>query len=146
MEEERDAGRIGLLGATHWNPDAFDALAEVMRTRRLDVIQIPWNPLEREAETEILPLAEDLGLGVIAMRPFGEGDLLRRPPSADLIEPLGVQTWAEALLRWCLSDPRVHVPIPATRDPAHARANAAASEGRDFDAEDRALVERLARG
>ena len=144
MQEERDAGRIGLLGATHWNPAAFDDLAEVMRSGSIAAIQIPWNPLEREAEREILPLAADLGLGVLAMRPFGEGSLVGRSPSARDLEPLGVGSWAEALLRWCLSDPRIHVPIPATRVPDHASANAAAGDGRVFDAGERALVERLA--
>jgi aryl-alcohol dehydrogenase-like predicted oxidoreductase len=144
MEDERDAGRIGVLGATQWNPGAFDELAEVMRTRRIGCVQIPWNPREREAEREILPLADDLGLGVIAMRPFGEGGLLRRAPSAEGLAPLGGGSWPEVLLRWCRSDPRVHVPIPATRNPDHVRANAAAGDGPVFDVGQRALVERLA--
>ncbi len=146
MDAERDAGRVGVLGATHWNPTAFEELASVMRSGRIGMIQIPWNPLEREAGVEILPLADALGLGVLAMRPFGEGELLRRRPSLAELAPLGVATWAEALLRWCLSEPRVHVPIPATRDPDHARANAAAGDGRTFDADERALVEHLAAG
>ncbi len=115
MEEEREAGRITFLGATHYAASAFDELEQVMRTGRIDAIQIPYNPLEREAERRILPLAAELDLGVIAMRPLGGGSLTRR---------LG----AGELLKWTLADERIHVAIPATSSVAHARANTAAGE------------------
>ena len=143
LEEERVAGRIGLVGATHYSPSAFGELEEVMRTGRIDAIQVPLNPHERECERRILPLAEELGLGVVVMRPLGEGSLLPGPDTRALA-PLGGPTWAQALLAWALSDPRVNVVIPATSDPAHARENAAAADHAPLDEDERRLVERLA--
>src|SRR5712692_2082328 len=105
------------------------------------------NPLQREVEREILPMAADLGLGVVVMRPFSEGELLRHMPSrADLapLLPFGVTTWAQALLKWILSDPRCHVAIPATSNAARMAENAAAGDPPWFGPEERELVARLA--
>jgi aryl-alcohol dehydrogenase-like predicted oxidoreductase len=143
LEQEVEAARIGLVGATHWNEARFGELIESMRTGHLDAIQIPYNPLERGAEREVLPLAEEMGIGVVAMRPFAEGDLLRTPPKDPaVLRDLGADTWAQALLRWTLSDPRVHVTIPATSSVAHVRSNAMAGNGPWLDADQRTLVER----
>jgi aryl-alcohol dehydrogenase-like predicted oxidoreductase len=144
LEGEREAGRIGLIGATHYLSPAFPELARVVRTGRVQAIQIPYNPHEREVERELLPLADELGLGVIAMRPLGGAGSEIPVPDPKLLEPLGVESWAEALLKWVLSDPRVHVAIPATSNPAHAHQNARAGSPPWFGPDERRLVERLA--
>jgi diketogulonate reductase-like aldo/keto reductase len=142
---EHEAGRIGRLGVTHYSPSAFGELARALRTRRFTTLQVPLNPRERECERELLPLAAELGIAVIVMRPFGAGRLVRRPPPAEVLEELGVATWAQALLKWALSDERVDLVIPASRDPERVRSNAEAGAPPWFDAEQRALVERFAR-
>jgi diketogulonate reductase-like aldo/keto reductase len=148
LEEERDAGRVGRLGVTHYAASSFGELAVAMRSGRFHVVQLPYNPHERASETELLPLAAELGLAVVVMRPFAGGGLLRREPSPAELEPLRafrVETWTQALLKWVLSDERVDVAIPATRDPVHVRANVAAGSPPWFGEEERRLVERLAR-
>lgn len=148
LEHLRDQGGVKVIGATHYSPHAFDELALAMRDPRIGAVQVPYNPLERDVEKVILPAAADLGLGVIIMRPFGEGSLLRQVVPAGALAPLrrfGVTSWPQALLKWIISDPRCHVAIPASANPAHVLENAAAGQPPWFGAEERAYVARLAR-
>jgi aryl-alcohol dehydrogenase-like predicted oxidoreductase len=143
LEDERDAGRVGVLGVTHYMPSAFDEMERAMRTGRFQTIQVPVNPRERDAERRILPLAADLGMGVLAMRPLAQGSLVRRPFPEELAVA-GFRDWADALLRWTLSDPRVTVALPATSSADHASANAASGSGPWLSDGQRALVARFA--
>jgi aryl-alcohol dehydrogenase-like predicted oxidoreductase len=147
LEAERDQGRIGRLGVTHYASSAFPELARALRTRRFDAVQLPYNPQQRECERRLLPLAAELGIPVLVMVPLGSGRLVARPPDSEALEPLrpfGVETWAQALLKWVLSDERVDAVIPATRRPERVRENAAAGKPPWFGPDERRYVERLA--
>jgi diketogulonate reductase-like aldo/keto reductase len=147
LRAEQDADRIGKLGVTHYQASAFGRLADALRTKAFQVLQIPYNPWERECERELLPLAAELGVAVIAMRPLGGSgeDRRRRVELTDAQKSeLGVESWPEALLNWALGDERIDSVIPATKSPERARANARAGEGPRFTPEQRALVEELA--
>jgi aryl-alcohol dehydrogenase-like predicted oxidoreductase len=148
LERLRAEGAVRAIGATHYSQAAFEELQTVMNSGRVAAIQIPYNPLECAAEQAILPLASDMGLGVVVMRPFGEGSLLRHQPSERELEPLkpfGVTTWSQALLKWSLSDRRCHVAIPATSREEHMRSNAIAGDPPWFGTDERKYVARLAR-
>jgi len=147
LERLQEEGKVRAIGATHYSSSAFKELRQVMKTGRITAIQIPYNPQQREVERDILPLAADLGLGVVVMRPFAEGGLMRHSPSPTDLEPLkpfGVTTWGQALLKWVLSDLRCHVAIPATTRPERVSENALAGNPPWFGAEERALVAKLA--
>ena len=144
LERERAEGRVDLLGVTHYSPSAFDELGRALRTGRFQTVQVPLNPHERDCELELLPLAAELGVAVIVMRPLGEGALVRRQVPAAALAALGVDSWPQALLKWALSDPRGDVIIPGSGDTEHVRANVAGGSPPWFDAEQRRLVERLA--
>jgi aryl-alcohol dehydrogenase-like predicted oxidoreductase len=148
LERLHAEGRVNVVGVTHYSPSAFEEMAGIMRTGRIGAIQVPYNPWERDVEREILPLADELGLGVVVMRPFAEGALMRRPPGRERLAPLsefGVTTWAQALLKWILSDHRCHVAIPATSKIGRTTENASAGDPPWFQTEERDLVARLAR-
>jgi aryl-alcohol dehydrogenase-like predicted oxidoreductase len=147
LEALRAEGKIRVIGATHYSHGAFPELLEVMATGRVQQIQIPYNALDREVERDVLPAAADRGVGVLVMRPFGEGALVRRPPPPERLAPLlpfGVRTWPQALLKWILSEPRIHAVIPATSKIHRVTENAAAGDPPWLDAEARRLVSDLA--
>ena len=149
LEAERDAGRMDRIGATHWSASSFAELERALRSGRFDTVQVPLSPGEREAERRVLPLAEELDVAVIVMRPFGGtgAPLLRRTPSDDELAPLselGVETWPQALLKWILSDPRVDLVIPATSRAERATENAAAGSPPWLGPDERTYVEQLA--
>jgi diketogulonate reductase-like aldo/keto reductase len=147
LELERDAGTLHRLGVTHYQASAFDELATALETGRFQTLQVPYNPWERDCERRLLPLAEERGVAVIAMRPLGgSGAQARRriEPSPAQLQELGVDSWTEALLRWALADRRIDCVIPATSKAARAAENARAGDGRLFSDEQRALVQRLA--
>jgi aryl-alcohol dehydrogenase-like predicted oxidoreductase len=139
-------GSLSVSGVTCKRESDFPELARLMREREVDVIQIPYNPLEGEAARLILPLAAELGIGVIVMRPFLEGELLlTQPRDVDLkrLRRFGVRSWPQVVLKWALSDPRVSVVAPATRRAQHLRENAACGDSPWFGRAERALVTEL---
>ena len=144
LERLRDEGKVRAVGATHYAHSAFPRLMDVMRSGRLDMVQVPYSLEDTAVTREVLPLAERLGLGVLVMEPLGSGSLVRPPRGFDpeRYAPYGVESWPQVALKWILSDPRVSCVIPATSNPAHARENAAAGEPPWLDEAER---ERLAR-
>jgi aryl-alcohol dehydrogenase-like predicted oxidoreductase len=129
----------------------------VIRHTPADTIQVVYNMLERESEQELLPLAQERGIGIIARVPMASGFLSGKftaetrfpandhrsrtyPPekireTVARIARLGFltdgtqKTLAQAALQYCLSHPAVSAVIPGAKTPDQARANAAASDG-----------------
>jgi len=143
LERLKAEGHVRAIGATHYQESAFDDMARLMSSGRLDMVQIPYNPLRRAAERELLPLAESLDLGVFVMSPLQGGILDHRPTPAELGQ-LGVETWAEAILKWIASDPRVSTVLTATHRADRVAENARGGAPPFFTPEQRELVVRIA--
>lgn len=148
LEKRRRDDEVLAVGVTHYNHAAFGELEEVMRAQRLDMVQVPYNLLDREVEKKVLPLAAKLGHGVLVMEPLGTGALARKAPQPEQVEPFldhGMTTWAQVCLKWILSDPRVTCVLPATTDAAHMRENALAGSPPWYDDKERAAIAELMR-
>ncbi len=127
--EMKNQNKIKYAGITHYTSSAYADVERWLKTGNYDFLQINYSLGEREAERRLLPLARELGVSVIANRPFAEGALFRTtqgkalPPWA---ADLGIASWAQYFLKWIVGHPAVTCAIPGTAKPEHMRDNIAA--------------------
>lgn len=139
----KSAGRVRHIGITHYHAGAYDELMGVMRTREFAFVQLNYSMAEREAGERLLPLAAELGMGVIVNRPFAQGELFPRvagKPVPAWAAEFDCTSWAQFFLKWILAHPTVTCAIPGTRRLAHLEDNLAAGRGRLPDARQRARM------
>jgi diketogulonate reductase-like aldo/keto reductase len=147
LREWKAQGRIRYLGITHYEAGAFADVERIMRSEKLDFVQINYSLMEREAEQRILPLAEQRGIAVIANRPFGGGDLFgqtRSRPLPDWAAEFDCHSWAQFFLKWIVANSAVTCTIPATNKPRHLEDNMGAGTGRLPDSKMRQRMVELA--
>ena len=139
------AGQLRYVGITTSEGRRHDEIEKIMAAQPIDFVQVTYNPLDREIEDRILPLARDRGIAVIANRPFREGALIRslsRERLPSWASELGAVSWAQFILKFIISHPAVTCAIPATSQVAHVRENlAAASEPLPDSATRRRMVQ-----
>lgn len=149
LEKRKRNDEVRAIGVTHYNAAAFDELEEIVRSGRIDMVQIPYNVADRSVEKRILPAVGKAQIGVLVMEPLGTGALAKKSPPMEQLEPFldeSVRTWAQVCLKWILSDPRVTAVIPATSSAAHMRENALAGEGDWYDEKEREAIADLFTG
>ena len=137
------ARQLRYIGITTSHGRRHGELETILKTETLDFVQLTYNPVDREVEQRLLPLAQARGVAVIVNRPFQEGALLRNlqrhalPPWA---ADLACDSWAALVLKFVLSHPAVSCVIPATTQVAHVRQNGAAALGPMPDAAQRERI------
>ena len=147
LQRLKEEGKIGMTGVSAMVPDAYPTIMDLMRQGRVDAVQIPYNVLNRAVEDELLPLAEELGVGVLVMEPLQKGRYvleLKHQPDLTPLRDYGINTWAQALLAWVISDPRVSSAIPTTSRPERIQENAQAAEGANLPQSFRDYIQREA--
>ncbi len=149
LAEMKAQGKIRAAGVTHYDPGAFGEIEAAMRTGQADVIQIPWNLMERRVEQRLIPLARDLNLGVLVMTPicplFSRSGLLAKLKGVDLKpwSALGVTDAGSLCLKYLLSKHSSAVLLPATSRLERVASNAAVSGTPPLPPEDLKRLEAL---
>jgi diketogulonate reductase-like aldo/keto reductase len=133
MRAWKEEGRIRYIGITHYVDSAFPEVEKILRSEKLDFLQINYSIVDRAADERLLPLARERGVAVLINRPFASGDLfsrLRSKPLPDWASEFECQSWAQFLLKWILGNAAVTCAIPATGNVRHLEDNMTAGTGR----------------
>lgn len=141
--ELKAEGKTRYIGVTHYLEHAQDDLADVVEAEKPDFLQINYSVVTRGAEKRLFPLARDLGVAVMINRAFEDGKLFGRvkdKPLPDWAAEAGITSWAQAFLRFALSEPAVTVVIPATGKPHRQADNLKAGTGPNLTGEQRASL------
>ena len=140
-------GRIRYIGITHYASSAHGDVARLMQRETLDFVQINYSVAEREAERQILPLAAERGIAVIANRPLAAGTALgplRTRPLPPWAADLGCRSWPQLMLKFVISHPAITCAIPATSNVEHLRDNLEAGRAPLPDPDRREAIARAA--
>ncbi|HTS54550.1 MAG TPA: aldo/keto reductase [Burkholderiales bacterium] len=133
LQAWKSQGRVRYIGITHYHAGAYDELQKLMRTRAYDFVQLNYSIAEREAERSVLPLAQELGMAVIANRPFAQANLFARVRGKtlpDWARDFDCNSWAQFFLKYIVSHPALTCAIPATSKPEHMVDDMQAGYGR----------------
>ena len=131
FREWKKQGVCRYIGITSTFRRDYPALEAVLEREKPDFVQIDYSLDNREAEKAILPLAAQVGAGVLTAVPYGNGRLFRAVRGKELPDWARVfaNSWGQFFLKYLLADTRVSAVIPGTSDPGHMADNAGAMRG-----------------
>jgi diketogulonate reductase-like aldo/keto reductase len=146
LQSWKDEGKVRYIGVTHYLDSMHDKLESIIRTNKIDFIQVNYSIASRNAEKRLLPFARENNVAVIINRPFEEGALFQRvqgkalPPFA---REMDCSSWGQFFLKFILSNENVTCVIPGTSKVKHLIDNLSAGEGRLPNAKEREEMIRL---
>ncbi len=144
----KDSGEARYIGVTVSANRNHGPLEEFMRANSPDFIHINYSPMENRGEERLLPLAQDMGMGVLINRPFMNGSYFGRVAGKELppwAADFDCETWAQFSLKYVLANPAVTCVLTETTNPEHMAENIQAAFGRFPDEAARGKMRELVR-
>jgi aryl-alcohol dehydrogenase-like predicted oxidoreductase len=149
LREWKEAGKTRYIGVTTTSKKQYAELERLLRTQRMDFIQVDYAIDNREVEQRILPLAQERGVAVLTALPFGRGrvfDAFGKQPVPAWAQELGIRSWPQFALKYIVSHPAVTVAIPGTAKMEYLTDNLGAARGPMPDAAARRRMAALVEG
>ncbi len=134
IEELKAEGRIRYIGTTLTpRGPQYAGLMQAMRDYPLDFIGVDYAVDNTDAADEVLPLAQELGIGVLVYVPFGRTRLWSRVGDREVpawASDFGANSWAQFFIKFAAAHPAVTCVTPATSRAEHMIDNLGAGLGR----------------
>ncbi len=146
LKDWKEEGSVRYIGVTVSQYERYDQLIGFLGRETPDFVQMSYSITERRAEERLLPMAADMGLGVLLNRPFMNGAYFGRLEGRPLPEwtaEFDCTSWAQFSLKYILAHPTITTVFTETSNPAHMEENTQASFGRLPDATSRARMRAL---
>jgi len=135
FKEYKAAGKIRYIGMSTSTDNQYDGIMEAMKAHKPDFLQVDYSIGNRSAADKVLPLAQELGLGVLINVPFGGRGRAMFPRVANVPVPewakqeLDTASWAQFFIKYIVSHPAVTATIPGTTTMAFLEDNQAGGRG-----------------
>jgi aryl-alcohol dehydrogenase-like predicted oxidoreductase len=132
LREWKEAGKTRYIGVTTSAKNQYAELERVLRTQRIDFMEVDYAIDNRDVEQRILPLAQERGVAVLIALPFGRGRVLEalgKQPVPAWGQELGIRSWPQFALKYIVSHPAVTVAIPGTAKMEYLTDNLGAARG-----------------
>jgi aryl-alcohol dehydrogenase-like predicted oxidoreductase len=143
LDEWKKAGRIRYTGITSGMKNAYADLEVAMKAYKYDFVQIDLAIDNRSAQDRIIPLAKDLGMGVLVNSPFGRNRVLSKvmgKPLPEWAKDFDVSTWPQFCLKYIVANAAVTAAIPGVGRVDYLMDDMAAAQGRLPDEKMRAKM------
>jgi aryl-alcohol dehydrogenase-like predicted oxidoreductase len=119
LREWKDRGVFRYIGVTHSQDQerANDRLMELMRSEKLDFMQVNYSMAERSVEQRLLAVAAETGTAVLVNLPFARGRLFRAVRGKQVPEwaaEFDAPTWGQFFLKYILASEAVTCALPGT--------------------------------
>ncbi len=140
LKDWKEQGRTRYIGVSRTRTEDFAPLEEFMKEEKPDFLMIGYSATQQGPSERILPLAQDIGVAVIAAEPFKAFEdgaffsMVAGKPLPVWASEFDCESWAQFSLKYILSNPAITTVVTETSKIHHLVDNMSAGYGRLPDA------------
>ena len=136
LKDWKSSGEARYIGITTSATADHERMEAFMKSDKPDFIEVNYSLLEPEAEQRILPLAQDLGIGVLINSPFNGGEYFKTVKGQTLPDwaaEFDCNSWGQFNLKYLLGQPAINTILTETTKASNMVDNLSAGLGKQPD-------------